>query len=47
MKKRCKVVRNAVRAGAAGVFLGNVFRAEDMCLFLRQARAVLDGAALL
>lgn len=39
------VVRGAVEAGAAGVFFGrNVFQAENMLQFLRQARAVLDHA---
>ena len=38
------VVRGAVLAGAAGVFFGrNVFQADDMHSFLRQARAILDG----
>ncbi len=42
------VVRGAVLAGAAGVFFGrNVFQADDMHSFLRQARAVLDGAEAL
>lgn len=37
------VVRGAAEAGAAGVFFGrNVFQADDMAAFLRQARAVLD-----
>jgi DhnA family fructose-bisphosphate aldolase class Ia len=40
------VVRGAVAAGAAGVFFGrNVFQADDMGEFLRQARAVLDNPA--
>jgi len=40
-----EVVRGAVSAGAAGVFFGrNVFQADDMQAFLRQARAVLSGA---
>jgi len=40
-----EVVRGAVTAGAAGVFFGrNVFQADDMQAFLRQARAVLNGA---
>jgi DhnA family fructose-bisphosphate aldolase class Ia len=39
-----EVVRNAVLAGAAGVFFGrNVFQAADIGLFLQQARLVLDG----
>jgi DhnA family fructose-bisphosphate aldolase class Ia len=39
-----EMVRNAVLAGAAGVFFGrNVFQAADMESFLQQARAVLDG----
>lgn len=38
------VIRNAVLAGAAGVFFGrNVFQAADMESFLQQARAVLEG----
>ncbi len=42
------MVRGAVTAGAAGVFFGrNVFQAPDMSSFLRQARAVLDGTAVL
>jgi fructose-bisphosphate aldolase, class I len=42
------VVRGAVLAGAAGVFFGrNVFQADDMHSFLRQARAVLDGTEAL
>ena len=40
------VVRGAVAAGAAGVFFGrNVFQADDMPEFLRQARAALNGGA--
>ncbi|MGB0122343.1 MAG: hypothetical protein WBP63_02845 [Silvibacterium sp.] len=40
------VVRGAVQAGAAGVFFGrNVFQAEDMGGFLRQARDILNGTA--
>lgn len=43
-REALEMVRNAVLAGAAGVFLGrNVFQAADMGLFLQQARAVLDG----
>ena len=39
------VVRGAMKAGAAGVFFGrNVFQAKDMQGFLREARAILDGA---
>ena len=42
------VVRDAVLAGAAGVFFGrNVFQAADMGLFLQRARAVLDGTEML
>jgi len=42
------VVRGAVLAGAAGVVFGrNVFQADDMHSFLRQARAVLDGSEAL
>ena len=41
------VVRSVVLAGAAGVFFGrNVFQAENMGLFLQQARSVLDGAQI-
>ena len=40
------VVRGAMKAGAAGVFFGrNVFQAEDMGGFLRQAREILNGTA--
>lgn len=43
-----EVVRGAMMAGAAGMFFGrNVFQAENMAAFLRQARAVLDGRELL
>jgi DhnA family fructose-bisphosphate aldolase class Ia len=43
-----ETVRNVVAAGAAGVFFGrNVFQAADMQSFLKQARAVLDGAEVL
>jgi len=43
-----EVVRGVTLAGAAGVIFGrNVFQADDMHSFLRQARAVLDGAELL
>lgn len=38
------VVRDAMKAGAAGVFFGrNVFQADDMPGFLKRARAILDG----
>lgn len=38
------VVRGAIAAGAAGVFFGrNVFQADDMPEFLRQARTALNG----
>jgi DhnA family fructose-bisphosphate aldolase class Ia len=38
------VVRGAAVAGAAGVFFGrNVFQADDMHAFLRQARSLLNG----
>lgn len=38
------VVREAMKAGAAGVFFGrNVFQADDMPAFLKRARAILDG----
>ena len=41
-----KVVRGSVSAGAAGVLFGrNVFQADDMHSFLRQARAILDALA--
>lgn len=41
------VVRSVALAGAAGVFFGrNVFQAENMCLFLQQARSVLDGTEI-
>ena len=37
------LVRDAVQAGAAGVFFGrNVFQSENMKLFLQQARSILD-----
>ncbi len=40
-----EMVRGAMQAGAAGVFFGrNVFQAEDMEGFLREARSVLDNA---
>ncbi|MGA9511833.1 MAG: hypothetical protein WBV55_24660 [Candidatus Sulfotelmatobacter sp.] len=39
------VVREVAAAGAAGVFFGrNVFQADNMSGFLKQARAALDGA---
>ena len=39
-----QMIRDAVLAGAAGVFFGrNVFQAADMESFLQQARSVLDG----
>jgi class I fructose-bisphosphate aldolase len=39
-----ELVRNAMRAGAAGVFFGrNVFQSPSMMEFLDLARAVLDG----
>lgn len=38
-----QMIRDAARAGAAGVFFGrNVFQAADMETFLRNARSVLD-----
>ena len=41
------VVRSVALAGAAGVFFGrNVFQAENMGLFLQQARSVLDGTEI-
>ena len=43
-----QMIRDAVCAGAAGVFFGrNVFQAPDMESFLQQARSVLDGAPAL
>jgi DhnA family fructose-bisphosphate aldolase class Ia len=40
-----EAVRNAVLAGAAGVFFGrNVFQAADMERFLRHARSILEGS---
>ena len=43
-----ELVRGATLAGAAGVIFGrNVFQAADMQSFLRQARALLDGAEIL
>ncbi|MFZ0293935.1 MAG: hypothetical protein WAL52_10050 [Candidatus Sulfotelmatobacter sp.] len=40
------VVREVAAAGAAGVFFGrNVFQADNIKGFLKQARAALDGAA--
>ncbi|HYB76912.1 MAG TPA: hypothetical protein VEE85_01815 [Candidatus Bathyarchaeia archaeon] len=43
-----EAVRNAVLAGAAGVFFGrNVFQAADMESFLRQARSILDDCGVL
>lgn len=40
-----EVVRGAAQAGTAGVIFGrNVFQADDMRGFLRQARTLLDGA---
>jgi fructose-bisphosphate aldolase, class I len=40
-----EIVRGAMQAGAAGVLFGrNVFQSDDMEGFLRQARAILDGA---
>ena len=39
-----QMIRDAARAGAAGVFFGrNVFQAADMETFLRNARSALDG----
>jgi fructose-bisphosphate aldolase, class I len=38
------VVRDAMKAGAAGVFFGrNVFQADDMSGFLKRARAILEA----
>ena len=46
-KQALDVVREVAIAGAAGVFFGrNVFQAENMSAFLKQARAALDGAAM-
>jgi fructose-bisphosphate aldolase, class I len=43
-----QMIRDAVNAGAAGVFFGrNVFQAADMELFLQSARSVLDNAQAL
>lgn len=43
-----EMVRNAARAGAAGVFFGrNVFQAANMPQFLQQARRALDEAEIL
>jgi fructose-bisphosphate aldolase, class I len=43
-----EAIRNAVLAGAAGVFFGrNVFQAADMEGFLHQARSILDGHGVL
>jgi DhnA family fructose-bisphosphate aldolase class Ia len=40
-----EVVRNAMEAGAAGVFFGrNVFQSDNMEEFLREAKTILDGA---
>jgi DhnA family fructose-bisphosphate aldolase class Ia len=45
-KRALDVVREVASAGAAGVFFGrNVFQADDVGKFLKQARAALDGAA--
>jgi DhnA family fructose-bisphosphate aldolase class Ia len=44
-KHALDVVRGAAAAGAAGVFFGrNVFQADNIGVFLEQARAALDGA---
>jgi DhnA family fructose-bisphosphate aldolase class Ia len=44
-KQALDVVREVAAAGAAGVFFGrNVFQADNMNGFLKQARAALDGA---
>jgi len=43
-EKALELVREAVKAGAAGVFFGrNVFQASDAEGFLRKAREVLNG----
>jgi class I fructose-bisphosphate aldolase len=45
-KHALDVVREVRAAGAAGVFFGrNVFQADNIGVFLEQARAALDGAA--
>ena len=45
-KQALDVVREVAVAGAAGVFFGrNVFQADNISGFLKQARAALDGAA--
>jgi class I fructose-bisphosphate aldolase len=44
-KRALDVVREVAASGAAGVFFGrNVFQAENMKIFLEQARAALDEA---
>lgn len=41
------VVAQVMESGAAGIFFGrNVFQSKDVCGFLGQARAVLDGAGV-
>jgi DhnA family fructose-bisphosphate aldolase class Ia len=45
-KRALDVVRDVAAAGASGVFFGrNVFQADDMSTFLKQARAALDAAS--
>lgn len=45
-KQALDVVRGVAAAGAAGVFFGrNVFQADNISKFLKQARVALDGAA--
>jgi DhnA family fructose-bisphosphate aldolase class Ia len=45
-RRALDVVREVAAAGAAGVFFGrNVFQADHIGKFLKQARAALDGAA--
>ncbi len=45
-KHALDVVREVAAAGAAGVFFGrNVFQADNISVFLEQARAALDGEA--
>jgi DhnA family fructose-bisphosphate aldolase class Ia len=44
-KQALDVVREVAAAGAAGVFFGrNVFQADNISGFLREARAALDEA---
>ena len=46
-KQALDVVREVAAAKAAGVFFGrNVFQADNIGIFLKQARAALDGALI-